>query len=102
MKRVFLNLTLKALHSKYREDKAMKSKVTLLTASMVLFWDGGNTWKIRFAPTVVGNWSFTTVSSDPTDTVLHGQTGTVLSQPYSGSLSIYKHGFLNRIRPIAS
>jgi len=58
------------------------------------FWDGGNTWRIRFAPTVVGNWSFTTVSSDPTDTGLHGQSGTVQSQPYSGSLSIYKHGFL--------
>ncbi|MFD2334124.1 DUF4038 domain-containing protein [Cohnella sp. GCM10020058] len=58
------------------------------------FWDGGDTWKIRFAPTVTGTWTFMTTASDPTDTGLHGQTGTVVSQPYSGSLSIYKHGFL--------
>ncbi|GGD60374.1 apiosidase-like domain-containing protein [Paenibacillus nasutitermitis] len=58
------------------------------------FWDGGDTWKFRFAPTVTGNWSYATTASDPTDTGLHGQTGTVVSQPYTGSLEIYKHGFV--------
>lgn len=58
------------------------------------FWDGGNTWKIRFAPTVAGNWSYATLASDQGDTGLHGQTGTVASLPYSGSLDIYKHGFV--------
>jgi len=28
------------------------------------FWDGGKTWKIRIAPTSVGDWSYTTTSSD--------------------------------------
>src|SRR3972149_461845 len=29
------------------------------------FWDGGNTWKIRMAPTAVGMWTYTTSSIDP-------------------------------------
>ncbi len=28
------------------------------------FWDGGNTWRVRFAPTAVGSWSYTIDSSD--------------------------------------
>ena len=28
------------------------------------FWDGGSTWRIRMAPTVVGTWTYTTSSSD--------------------------------------
>src|SRR5262245_39997169 len=28
------------------------------------FWDGGSTWKIRMAPTVVGTWRYTTFSAD--------------------------------------
>ncbi|BBI33957.1 apiosidase-like domain-containing protein [Cohnella abietis] len=65
-----------------------------VTMTIPGFWDGGNTWKIRFAPTVTGNWSYSTHASDSTDTGLEGQTGTVASQPYSGSLDIYKHGFV--------
>ncbi len=28
------------------------------------FWDGGNTWKIRFAPPLPGTWKYETVSGD--------------------------------------
>lgn len=28
------------------------------------FWDGGDTWKIRFAPPASGKWNYVTVSSD--------------------------------------
>jgi hypothetical protein len=28
------------------------------------FWDGGSTWKLRIMPTVVGDWTYTTSSSD--------------------------------------
>ncbi len=28
------------------------------------FWDGNNTWKIRFTPPAEGNWSYETVSQD--------------------------------------
>ncbi len=38
------------------------------------FWDGGNVWRIRFAATAEGNWSWTTSSSDPG---LNGATGSV-------------------------
>lgn len=58
------------------------------------YWDGGNTWKIRFAPTRPGTWTYRITASDPSDKGLHGQTGKVLSQKYKGDLAIYKHGFL--------
>ena len=62
------------------------------------FWDGGNTWKIRFAPTKVGTWTFTTVVSSTTATTrdagLSGITGTVVATPYTGSLPIYQKGFV--------
>ena len=58
------------------------------------FWDGGSTWKIRFAPTTAGIWSYTTTCSDPTDVGLHGKRGVIEAVPYSGNLQIYKHGFL--------
>src|SRR6185295_11399382 len=28
------------------------------------FWDGGRTWRVRFAPNLAGQWSFTTTCSD--------------------------------------
>ncbi len=28
------------------------------------FWDGGQTWRVRFAPTVPGEWSFVTASTE--------------------------------------
>ena len=36
------------------------------------FWDGGNTWKVRVAPTGVGTWTYTTSSADAG---LNGKTG---------------------------
>jgi hypothetical protein len=37
------------------------------------FWDGGQKWKIRMAPTETGRWSYVTSSNDPQ---LNGKTGT--------------------------
>lgn len=37
------------------------------------FWDGGNTFKVRFAPPAVGSWSYETRSSEGS---LDGKTGT--------------------------
>ena len=45
-----------------------------LTLTVPGFYAGANTWKVRFSPTAVGNWSYTTTS---TDTNLNGQTGIV-------------------------
>ena len=64
------------------------------TITRPAFWDGGRQWKIRFAPTRTGEWTYSTTSNDPSDSGLNGQTGTVECAPYSGGLEIYKHGFL--------
>lgn len=37
-----------------------------------LFWDGGNTWKARFAPPASGQWAWSTTSSDAE---LNGRNG---------------------------
>ena len=31
------------------------------------FWDGGNRWKLRFTPTVAGQWHYAVSASDPDD-----------------------------------
>lgn len=60
---------------------------------LLAFWDGDGTWILRFAPTQTGTWSFTTCSTDNdnTDFVCSGSVECV---PYTGDLSLYRHGFL--------
>jgi hypothetical protein len=58
------------------------------------FWDGGHTWKVRFAPPQTGIWTMTTSATDAKNSGLHHVTKTVQCNPYSGNLDIYKHGFL--------
>jgi hypothetical protein len=36
-----------------------------LTYTVAGFWDGGKTWKARFAPPAPGGWSYSASSSDP-------------------------------------
>src|SRR5258708_5150916 len=47
------------------------------TITRPAFWDGGNTWKIRFAPTAVGIWTMVTTCSDPANKKLQGVTQTI-------------------------
>ena len=56
------------------------------------FWDGENVFKVRFAPTKAGKWSYITICGN--DKALDGQKGTVKTFGYSGDLAVYKHGFL--------
>ncbi len=59
------------------------------------FWDGDNTWKIRFAsPEESGNWNFKTVCSNENDDGLHGIEGTMTAKPYNGNNTLIKKGFL--------
>lgn len=58
------------------------------------FWDGENTWKIRFVCPSAGTWKFRTVCTDETDSGLHGRTGIVNCREYDGELEIYRHGFV--------
>lgn len=58
------------------------------------FWDGGNTWKLRFVCPSEGTWYYQTVCSDEDNAVLHNRTGKIICKGYSGELDIYKNGFV--------
>ncbi|MBC7510153.1 MAG: discoidin domain-containing protein [Ferruginibacter sp.] len=58
------------------------------------FWDGGTSWKIRFAPTVTGSWTMTTTATITSNNGLHNISKTIQCNAYTGSLDIYKKGFL--------
>ncbi len=56
------------------------------------FWDGGGTWRVRFAPGAAGRWSYETSSNDSS---LDGKKGTFRCVPSKN------HGFvgIDRRRP---
>ena len=58
------------------------------------FWDGGQKWVIRFAPPVVGKWTYIVSAADTADAGLHNIKGELYCTKYTGDLDIYKHGFL--------
>jgi hypothetical protein len=59
------------------------------------FWDGGRTWRVRFASTKVdGSWSWKTTCSNPSDPGLHGRDGSVVATSYAGTSPLLKHGLL--------
>jgi uncharacterized protein DUF5060/uncharacterized protein DUF4038/collagenase-like protein with putative collagen-binding domain len=60
-----------------------------ITKTVQGFWDGGNTWRIRFTPTSQGIWNWSTSSSDPG---LDAQSGFLAV----GAPSPGNHGFLRR------
>ena len=60
---------------------------------LLAFWDGGNTWVLRFAPTSVGTWTYSIESTDAENADFSGE-GSVECVPYEGELDMYKHGFL--------
>lgn len=56
------------------------------------FWDGGNTWRVRFAPGFPGRWSYYTMCSDTANAGLHGQTGAFLCSAATGNSRFGAHG----------
>lgn len=59
------------------------------------FWDGGNTFKVRFAnPLDKGEWTWQSFSADTTDAGLHGRTGKLVSAPYAGNNPLVTSGLL--------
>jgi len=64
------------------------------TMVMPAFWDGDVTWKVRFAPTYIGVWEYTTSCNDTSNTGLHNQTGTIGCVSYTGNLEIFQRGFV--------
>ena len=53
------------------------------------FWNGGNQYMIRFAPTQVGQWTYTVTGTAD----VHADKK-IDCLPYDGDLPIYQHGFL--------
>ena len=56
------------------------------------FWDGGRTWRVRFAPDQPGRWTFKTTCSDAANDGLHNQTGEFLCTAATGPTRFHKHG----------
>jgi hypothetical protein len=56
------------------------------------FWDGGKTWRVRFAPDEIGRWSFQTSCSDVSNRGLHNQTGRFICTAPIASARFAQHG----------
>jgi hypothetical protein len=56
------------------------------------FWDGGKTWRVRFAPNEIGRWTFRSTCSDAANKGLHEQTGEFTCTVPSGSSRFEQHG----------
>lgn len=56
------------------------------------FWDGGRVWRARVRPDEVGEWRWRSLASDPSDTGLHGQSGSFSCVSYEGPNPVYRHG----------
>jgi len=76
------------------EVDAVFSHADGLRISRPAFWYRDDIWKVRFAPTDVGDWTWETKCSNPNDAGLHARTGTVSCVAYTGDLPIYQHGFV--------
>ena len=58
------------------------------------FWDGGRTWRVRFAPNRPGTWLYRTSSDDPSDEGLDGREGDLTCGNESPADQLHAHGFL--------
>jgi len=56
------------------------------------FWDGGTTWRVRYASPRIGVHRFRTVCNDAADHGLNGVLGEVRVTAYKGTNPLYKHG----------
>src|SRR6266496_92444 len=56
------------------------------------FWDGGKTWRVRFAPTQLGKWKFETICSDQNNRGLHHQSGGFTVTAATGKTRFTQHG----------
>jgi hypothetical protein len=60
------------------------------------FWDGGRTWRVRFAPTLPGVWHYALSSTNGLDTGFLSSTGVLRSVDNNTDHAIYRHGFLRK------
>ncbi len=58
------------------------------------FWNGGDEWHVRFAPTKTGRWDYVVRCSDPDNKGLNGVSGTLTAVENEGKTELDKHGFV--------
>ena len=58
------------------------------------FWNGGNEWRVRFAPTKEGVWEYVVTCSDTDNTSLHNVKGKIIAVKNTGNTDIDRHGFV--------
>ncbi|HBV32785.1 MAG TPA: hypothetical protein DEB49_10040, partial [Verrucomicrobiales bacterium] len=56
------------------------------------FWDGGDDWKIRFMPDMVGKWTFKITCSDEENRGLHNLEGAFLCTAPTGDSRLTRNG----------
>lgn len=76
------------------EFESPTGKLTVVSG----FWDGDNSWKVRFKPGETGNWKFRTLSSDTTNTGLHKIRGSFECIPSGDKRDLYSRGAVIRPR----
>ena len=57
------------------------------------FWDGNQTWRVRFSPPLTGAWAWRTSCSQH-DAGLAGVSGRLVAAAYGGTNPLYTHGVL--------
>jgi Protein of unknown function (DUF4038)/Domain of unknown function (DUF5060) len=58
------------------------------------FFDGGSTWRVRFAPPHAGDYEYSVSSTDVDNADFRGAKRTLHVEPYSGVNPLRRHGFL--------
>ncbi len=82
-----------------RDDPGLELSVTVIfqgpsgqEIQVPAFWDGGATWRCRFAPPEPGQWRWRSQCSDAADSGLHGAQGSFRCTDYEGANPIHARG----------
>ena len=62
------------------------------------FWDGGETWKARFAPPAAGEWSYSAASADPALRTVRGSFECLGWSAAEEAANPARHGFVHVAR----
>lgn len=64
------------------------------TRRVPAFWDGDNSFRVRFAAPQPGEYVWRSECTQPDDAGLHGRSGKLSVLPYDGRCALYRHGRL--------
>lgn len=73
-------------------DVKFTNRKTGETISRPAFWDGGNSFIVRFAPTAEGRWDWESICAE--DESLDALNGSLKCVAYDGELAVYRKGFV--------